>query len=168
MKVKTITTNAVLMALAVILGFFSIQLTDNIKISVAFMPNELSGMLFGPFVGAIFGGTADILKYIVKPTGAYFPGFTISGIISGAIYGFVLYKKNITLTRILFANFIVTFFVNMLLNTYWLTLFYGNGFMAILPARIIKQAIMYPIDVTLFFLLYKVLTVSRRELFSSI
>ncbi|MEE0954510.1 MAG: folate family ECF transporter S component [Eubacterium sp.] len=154
---RSLAVIAMFLALAVILGFFAVQLTESLKISFAFLANELTGMLFGPFVGLIEGGAADILKYIVKPTGPFFPGFTISGMLSGMIYGLVLYKKPVSLKRIIIANSIVTVFVNMLLNTYWLTLLYGKGFTVILPARIIKEAILLPIDIALFYLVSKAL-----------
>jgi len=93
----------------------------------------------------------------VRPTGPFFPGFTISGILGGLIYGLVLYKRKITLPRVILANALVTVFVNMLLNTYWLTLLYGSAYMAIFPARIIKELILLPINVAIFYIVSKIL-----------
>lgn len=87
---RKLTTVAMLIALAVILGFFAtVQLGDFLKIGFSFVPNELTAMFFGPAVGGIMAGVSDILKFIVKPTGQFFPGFTISAILGGMIYGFV-------------------------------------------------------------------------------
>lgn len=142
---------AMLLALAVVLGFYAtIQIGDFLRIGFAFIPNELTGMLFGPVAGGFMGAIADIAKYAVKPIGAFFPGFTISGLLAGLIYGVVLYKKPVSLKRIIVANTLVTVFVNLLLNTYWLTILYGNAFAVLLPARIIKEAILLPIDIVLF------------------
>ena len=113
--------------------------------------------MFGPVVGTVMGAAADLVKYLVHPTGAFFPGFTISGAISGMIYGVILYKKPLQVRRILFANGLVMIFVNILLNTYWLTLLYGQGFMAILPVRVLKEIILFPIDVVLFYSVSKVM-----------
>ena len=107
---------------------------------------------------------ADILKYIVKPTGPFFPGFTISGALSGIIYGMVLYKKPITIKRIALANGLVMIFVNTILNTLWLKLLYGNAFFAILPARFLKQIVMFPIYVALFYTVSKML--SKADFFT--
>ena len=132
---------AMLLALAVVLGFYAtIQIGDFLRIGFAFIPNELTGMLFGPVAGGFMGAIADIAKYAVKPIGAFFPGFTISGLLAGLIYGVVLYKKPVSLKRIIVANTLVTVFVNLLLNTYWLTILYGNAFAVLLPARIIKRS----------------------------
>lgn len=167
-NVTNLTIMAMLMALAIVLGFFSVQVTESIKIGFSFIPNMLVGLLFGPAATGIFGGVADLLKYIIKPTGPFFPGFTISSIVGGIIYGLVLYRKPIRYTRVLVANVLVTVFVNMIMNTYWLTLLYGNGFFVILPARIVKELIMLPITSILFFSIAKTLhtTVLKRTQFN--
>ena len=103
------------------------------------------------------GAAADIVKYLVRPTGAFFPGFTISGALSGVIYGVILYKKPLSIKRIALANGLVMIFVNICLNTYWLTLLYGQAFMAILPARVIKQIVLFPIYVALFYGVSKIM-----------
>lgn len=163
--VRKLAVMAMLLALAVVLGFYAtVQIGDYLKIGFAFIPNELTGMLFGPVAGGFMGAVADIAKYIVKPTGAFFPGFTISGLAGGLIYGLVLYKRPVSLKRIIIANTLVTILVNLLLNTYWLTALYGNTFAVLIPARIIKEAILLPIDVVLFFTVTKIL--GRTQVFS--
>ena len=163
--VRKLAVMAMLLALAVVLGFYAtIQIGDFLRIGFAFIPNELTGMLFGPVAGGFMGSIADIAKYAVKPIGAFFPGFTISGLLAGLIYGVVLYKKPVSLKRIIVANTLVTVFVNLLLNTYWLTILYGNAFAVLLPARIIKEAILLPIDIVLFFTVARVL--GRTQIFS--
>ena len=82
---------ALLIAIAVVLGFFSVQLTENLKIGFSFIANELTAMLFGPVVGGIMGGVADIIKYLLKPTGPFFFGFTFNAILGAVIYGAVSY-----------------------------------------------------------------------------
>lgn len=155
--IKALAITAMFLAVAVVLGFYSVQVTDFIKISFSFIADEMTGMMFGPVVGGVMGGAADLIKYLVHPTGAFFPGFTISGVISGMIYGVILYKKPVQLKRILLANGLVMIFVNILLNTYWLTLLYGQGFLAILPVRVLKEIILYPIYVALFYSVSKVM-----------
>lgn len=104
------------------------------------------------------GGIADLIKYLVHPTGPFFPGFTISGMASGFLYGLVLYKKPLSLKRVILANGLVTLIVNVCMNTYWLTLLYGSAFFAILPARMVKEVIMLPISVILFYTVARMLT----------
>ena len=161
-NLKVLVATAMYLAAAVILGFlFTIQLTDFIKIGFSSIPNELTALFFGPVVGGIMGGTADILKFIVKPTGAYFFGFTLNAIIGPMIYGVILYHKPFSFWRIFIAKLIVALVVNLLLGTYWLSILYGKGFLALLPARFIKQVITVPIDSILFYFVAKGLIRTR-------
>lgn len=161
----TLVIIAMLLALAVVLAIFgTVQVTDFLKIGFSFLPNEIAAMLFGPSVGGIVAGTADILKYLVKPTGAFFPGFTISAVTGGVLYGMILYKKPVTIGRIVFAKAVVAVLVNICLNTYWLTVMYGNSFAALLPVRFMKQILMVPVETLLFYLVVK--TLSKAKVFA--
>ena len=143
-------------AIAVALGYVtSIQLGPYIKVGFSGYPNQVVACFFGPAVGAIFGAVLDVLKWFVKPTGAFFPGFTISAALGGIIYGFAFYKKKITVVRVFVAHLIVTIFVNIILNTLWLTMFYDQAVMAILPMRVIKNVCMLPVDTFLTFTILK-------------
>ncbi len=75
--VRTVTVLAMLAAIAIVLGFFSIEIGSVIRIGFSSIPNGLAAYLFGPVVGGIFAGTLDILKYLLKPTGAFFPPLTL-------------------------------------------------------------------------------------------
>lgn len=60
-------------ALAVVLNYTtSIFITPNIRIGFSGLPNRVVEYLFGPCIGAIFGGMLDILKYLLKPDGGAF------------------------------------------------------------------------------------------------
>lgn len=150
-KIRSITLVSMLGALSIILGSLTIMIGDFLKINFNFLPNNLVFYLFGPVVGAVYGATMDILTFIVRPTGIFFFGFTISAILTGIIYGIVLYNKPVSLRRILIANLIHMVFINILLNTYWLTLLIGDGFYILLPIRILKAIIMLPIETLLLY-----------------
>lgn len=156
-NIQHLTMCAMLMALTIVIKSFSIQIGNYIKIGFSFIASDLAYMLFGPVVGACYGGISDILAFIIKPTGAYFFGFTFNSILAGFIYGMILYKKPIRFGRILFAKGLVTIVVNLLLQTYWLSMLYGDGFMVLFPARAIKNIIMLPINSILFYSVAKML-----------
>jgi ECF transporter S component (folate family) len=142
----TLTTAAMLLALAAILGMLKIPVNQFIEIRFGSLPISVAGNLFGPIVAALIGGLADIVQFIVRPTGPYFPGFTISGAVSGVIFGIFFFKKNLTWLRILVAETVHTVVVGIFLNTYWLMLLYGNKtYMAILIGRLPKEIVMIPI-----------------------
>lgn len=159
-QVRTVTTAAMFGAVSVVLGYFTIVIGDYIKIGFSTIANQFVYYLFGPVVGGCFGGALDILKYLIKPTGAFFPGFTFSAIAAGVIYGCFLYKKPITLLRVLTAELIVSIICNMLLGTLWLSMLYGKGFMALLPLRVFKNLVMWPVNSFLFYSIGKTLEAS--------
>lgn len=155
---RTIVITAMFTAIGVILGFmFTIQLTDFLKIGLSSLANELTALVFGPVVGGLMGGVADIIKFVLKPTGAYFFGFTLNAILGPMIYGVIFYHRPITFRRILWAKLLVAVFVNLLLGTLWLSVMYGKGFIGLLPARAVKQVCSVPVEAFIFYLLAKAL-----------
>ena len=92
-SVRTITLMAMFAAIAIILGMFSIEIGNFIRIGFSSIPNGLVAYLLGPTVGGIFAGTLDVLKYIIKPTGAFFLPLTLVTILAGVLYGVMYYKK---------------------------------------------------------------------------
>lgn len=155
--VRTITTAAMFGALAIILGMFSIDFGNYIRIGFASIPNGIISYLFGPIVGGLFSGSMDVLKYLLKPNGPFFPGLTMVTLLSGFMYGCFYYKKAMTLKRVLISKLIVMLICNVILNTICLSILYGKGFMVILPARALKNLVMWPIDSMIFYTLVKAL-----------
>lgn len=152
-------------ALAIVLGMVAtISIGPYIRIGFSGLPNRMVEFLFGPVVGCFFGGALDILKYLLKPEGPFFFGFTLNAMLAGVIYGSILYQKPISIKRIVLAEFLCKLLVNCLLNTLWLSILYGQGFLAILPMRILKNAIMLPIDS---FILWFTLTYVKKFLVRS-
>ena len=103
-KLKTIVITGLLIAIGIILGQLSIQISQSTKIGISFIATQLTAMLFGPVVGGIMGGVSDILKFIIKPTGNFLIGYTINAMVGPILYGIMLYKKPIGFWRILFSK----------------------------------------------------------------
>ena len=151
-KVQAIAVCGIMGALAIVLGYVAtIRIGDYIRVGFSFLPNVIIDFLYGPVVGGIFGGVMDIVKYIMNPTGPFFPGFTISAIVGAVIYGIILYRQKVTILRVFMAQLLVKVVVNLMLNTVWLVMLYGYGLAAILLGRIISNAVMLPIDTVITF-----------------
>jgi ECF transporter S component (folate family) len=142
-------------AVSIVLGSLVFMVGDFLKVGFNFLPNEFVYYLFGPVVGVVYGAALDILTFIVRPTGPFFFGFTLSAIISGFLYGLILYKRPLSLARILVANLVQLVVIHLLLNTYWLTMLYGYNFMAILPLRALKAFIMLPVETIMLYMVIK-------------
>lgn len=149
---KNLALCGVMGALSMVLGIVaSIQIGPYIKIGFSGLPNRIVECLFGPVIGCIFGGTMDILKFIAKPDGPFFFGFTFDAMLAGVLYGSILYKKPVTIPRVFVAELAAKVIVNCGFNTLWISVLYGKGFLAILPMRLLKNAIMLPIDTIITF-----------------
>ena len=158
--VNTVTVMAMFAAISVVLGYFTLVLGDYLKIGFSTIANQFVYYLFGPVAGGLFGGALDILKYIIRPTGAFFPGFTISAMVGGVLYGCFHYKRPISFWRVLAAELTVSIICNMLLGTLWLSMLYGKAFMALLPMRVFKNIMMWPVNSILFYTIGKTLEAS--------
>lgn len=152
---RVLTTAAMLAAIAVVLGFFKIPISNLIELRFQSFPIAISGALFGPGIGALVGIIADIGGYIAKPTGAFFPGFTLSSAITGIICGFLLKSKAQKLAllgRITVAMVLNTIITGLLLNSLWLSMLYGNPFSVVFIARIPKELVMLPINTAILYI----------------
>lgn len=150
-NVRTLTTAAMFGAVSVILGYFTIVAGPYLKIGFSSTANVLVYYLFGPVTGGCFGGMLDILKYIAKPTGAFFPGYTLIAILGGVIYGTILYQKPLTLKRVFMAKLAGILICNVILNTWCISITSGETMMYLLPARALKNLIQWPVDSFLFY-----------------
>lgn len=150
-NVKNLVTVGLLITMGIVLNLFTIPITPFMRLSLGFIVAAVIGMLFGPFVGGMSGGLSDIINYLIMPSGPYFPGLTLSGILAGVLYGIALYNKRITIVRCTAIICIITITIEILLNTYWLSLLYGKSFLVLFPLRAIKDAIMIPIKVGLMY-----------------
>lgn len=129
-KINSLAAIAMLLALRVVLGIFantSLPMFGNtVKISLAFLPIALTAAVFGPVPAALVGALGDIVSFMIMPMGAYSPGFTISGALTGLIYGFALYKNQITIPRVIIGWIINMLVVETFLAAYWLYIFPPN------------------------------------------
>ncbi|MBR5045089.1 MAG: folate family ECF transporter S component [Oscillospiraceae bacterium] len=83
---------SMLIALSMVIEALSVDLPFG-KINFAFIPLAAIGMLFGPTVGIVAGGICDVLGFLVHPSGAFLPLYTLIGMFQGMIYGLVLYRR---------------------------------------------------------------------------
>lgn len=158
-RIQVMACCGILAALSVALKFVaSIDIGEYIRVGFSDMPGVAVSVLFGPAVGSIFWGMLDILKYIVTPNGPFFPGFTVSAVLNGVLFGFFLYKRTLSLGNVLTAQFLSKLFISIGLNTYWLSILYGNAYFVMLPARLLSNAIMLPIDTLLTFVVLRMVS----------
>ncbi len=171
-QTKKLTVCGMILALAVLAGALKIPINSYVEIRFSFLPIAIAGYLFGPLYGGIVGALSDILGFIVKPTGAFFPGFTIAQAVTGVLYGAILRprkQKNelfpaISFSRILAAQLAVMLVVSMFLNTINLSILYGEGFIPVFISRLARTLIMFPINLILLSALLKPVSITGRKI----
>lgn len=144
---KKIAQLGLLIALHILLSYFLAINTPVLKISFGFLPLSIIGILYGPLTAGICAVITDLIGFMMFPGGSYFPGFTLTAFLTGFVYGFFLHNKSKSWVRILIASSIVCIILNLILNTYWLSILTGKGYVALLPTRIVKNIAMIPIQV---------------------
>lgn len=166
MNIKKIAFIGLFIAIEIILTrFLSIQ-TPIVRIGFTFLPIALSAIMFGPIFAGITAALADIVGMMLFPSGAFFPGFTISALLTGFLYGWFLYRKTINIWRISLAVMIISVFVHLGLDTIWLWMLTSKGVIGLLPARIIKSLIMLPIQIMVIQVVWRYLSVGLGKRFS--
>lgn len=144
---QAITTAGLLLAIQMVLSSVGvIEVTDSLKISLAHLAVVPTAMLYGPVVACLQSGLSDILGFILRPSGPYFPGFTLTAALLGLIYGMFLYQTERKAWQLIAARLVVCVFVNILLNSVFLAMLYGPSRWATLPLRIFKNLVQLPVD----------------------
>ena len=155
---RTLTTAGILLAIQMVLSSYGvIEVSDSLKISLAHLAVAPTAILFGPVVAGLQGALSDLLGFLLKPSGPYFPGFTISAMLLGVFYGIALYRTERRLWQIIAVRVAVMVIINIGLNTLFLTMLYGPSRRATLPVRAMKNLIQLPVDCFLLYTMFRVL-----------
>lgn len=135
----------------------SIKLPPNLRIGFGFLCNASIGMLFGPVVGMMAGVCTDVLGCFAGnlSMGAYFPGFTLTAVVGGLIWGLWLYPRKLSVWRAIGAKTCINLICNICMNTYWLTLTGGKAMRVLLVTRVPKNLILLPIEIVLLYFVMK-------------
>lgn len=161
MKTPKLTTKKLVIislfaAIAIVLRLFVFYPVPTIKLTLEHVPVILSGLLFGPFAGAITGFVYDLVGANLIPGGTYFPGITFSAMLVGLIPALLkgkLLRKG-SFLNILSIVLITEIIASMLFNTYWLSILYGAPFTALLLPRVITYLCMSFVYATIIYFLY--------------
>lgn len=159
---------AIFTAVTVVLSRFLSFNVWNMSIGFSFVSVMLCGVLLGAVWGGVCGALADFIGALLFPFGPYFPGFTATAFLSGAVFGLIgsLAKKEMSkakfvvlCTLLLIIKEVVC---SLLLNTLWITLLYGGNFFAIMLSRLPVSAVTLVLEVG-FAMLLKEVVIKRLK-----
>lgn len=142
-------------AITILLTYvFSIQ-TTFLRLSFGFVPISIFAVLFGPLPAGVMAAAADLIGTAMLGLGVFFPGFLITDFLYGIIFGHFLYKKPVTVKRAFIPFILIALFLNLGLNTLWLTLFYGKAWEFFFYGRLVKNIVWVPFQVLIFYAIYR-------------
>ena len=133
---------------------FALQ-TPFVRIGFGFIPIAVFAAKFGSVQAAWMAALADIIGCLLFSPGLFFPGFTISAALSGCVYGFFFYDKEITLRRAFLASFLIFVCIDLGLNTLWLSMLYHQAVSVFFLSRLGKGLLLFPLQSLLLYTLYK-------------
>ena len=151
---RTIVILGLLIAIQIILSRFLSFSVWNMKIGFGFVPIVVAAMILGPVPAALVGGVSDFLGAILFPVGAYFPGFTLTAVLTGAIFGLFLQEKQ-TPIRVVFSVALTQLICSQLINTYWISILYGAPYASLFAPRLIQTAVLVPLEIVVIIALAK-------------
>ena len=146
---KMLVFAALMIALRVALKLVYIPLAPNLKINTAFIANAMGAMVFGPVVGIVAAVASDVLGVLLSGD-TYFLPFVLTEIAGSLIFALFLYRVKLTPTRVMLSRFCICLFVNILLQTPLMMLYYqlmmGGKLYVLTVPHILKNLFMFPIE----------------------
>lgn len=163
---RDVVISGLLIALSIVLTrIFSSQMpiagVPAMRLSVGFLPIILSGIISGPLWGFGVGAIADVIGFVVFPSGTYFPLITLNSALVGLIPGLITWftgkmpnwakvSLSVIATQVICSAFLQTYFLSMLM---------GKAFEVLFWLRAVVALIMIPVY---YLLTYAILLGLRR------
>jgi ECF transporter S component (folate family) len=116
----------------------------------------VAAVLYGPIGAAVVGGLGDFIGAILFPIGPYFPGYTLSAALSGAVLGLFLHREQ-KLTRVLGAVAVNQWIISLLLTSFWISFTNLVPYWAMVTSRVPQCAIMTAVQIPVLMLLPRLL-----------
>ena len=127
-------------AMAIVLESLPIYLMGpSLKIYFSFLAVSLGCSCYGPVVGMMAGAIIDSVGFLLSSYGEpYFPGYLITAMLSGLIYGVMLYQRKPTIPRLIVTRLLINYGSNVLLGSVWKAMLYGKGYLYYLSTGMVK------------------------------
>ena len=141
---------ALMIAIRVALKPVRIPLGPFLDFNTQLFVNALGSMVFGPAVALAAAAVSDTLGYLLFPSGPYFFPFIFTEMAGSLVFALFLYRARVTVKRVILCRFCVIFFVNLVLQTPIMALYYqmmlGKSYAWIDLPRIAKNLVLFPLE----------------------
>ena len=167
-RTRVLVFAALMIALRVVLKAVSIPVGLDLRINTAFFINAYGAAVFGPVVAIVAAAISDTLGCLLFPTGVYFFPFIFVEIAGSLIFALCFYRAKISASRVMLARFGIDFFVNIVMTTPIMWLYYkiimGKYYAIVDFPRIAKNLVMFPIESILLILFFRLVIPPTRAL----
>ena len=165
-NLRCLVMTAMFIAMNIALDLYKLRIDlPGMRIGVGFLTNASIGMLFGPVVCMLMGFCTDTLGFLLNPGSGgapYFPGYTLTAMVAGIIWGVFLYRPDDRFAgkkwswsfsmRVLAARVLIPLVCNVFMNTLWTSILFGKGIWVTLIARLPVQLTYLPFQYLLLLL----------------
>ena len=156
-NIRVLALCAVFVALQVMSSSVFVQVSENLRIYFSFIFTALFSCIGGPVMALISGFCADIISFMLFPTGAFFFGYTLSAMLGAFIFGLFLWDTKITALKLIFSRVVITGLINILLGSIWTTMLYSKGFWFYVTKSAIKNIALLPFEIFILIVLFRAL-----------
>ena len=117
------------------------------RLSIGYVPIMLAGILLGPAWGFGVGVLADVVGFLLFPSGTFFPPITLTSGLVGVLPWLLLRMtdKWPQWLKVLAAVALTQMLCSVCLQTYWLSLLMGKGYFALLLPRAVVTLVTIPV-----------------------
>jgi ECF transporter S component (folate family) len=154
---KYLALMAIFIALRVVVASMFIPVADNLRIGISFLVASVEGAIIGPAAGLLSGALADLIGFMLFPSGPFFFGYTLSAMCSSMVWGMFLYEQKISVLRLGAAKAVINYFVNVLMGSLWSAMMYSKGFIYYATNSLIKNTVLLPLEIIALVLVFSVM-----------
>lgn len=161
---RQITALGLFLALQVVLGRVlairlpAFGLAEGQRLSFVHIPILMVAVLYGPWIGALYGIAYDLICSVLFPILAFNPLFTLASALSPFVFGWIwrctdrgYNAKNFTILSFFYS--LKSFFETPLI----LKVSYGTPLLSTIPPRLIIWTIHFPVTIFLLSVIFKAL-----------
>lgn len=121
-------------------------LPGGLTIKFTFFIVALGCAIYGPIIAIIVAVASDVIAWLFSSY-AFHIGYMLTEIVVALFFCLFLYRQKITIMKLFAARFCANFLAHLPLNSIWDMQFTGQGYLALLWSRLIKNMILLPIEV---------------------
>ena len=156
-NIRILAAVALLIALTIAITTLYVPLPNNLHVFFDYTPKALCAMICGPVAALGVGFVMDILGFLARPMGAFFPGYTVTTMVTMLIYALGFYGKKITIPRVAITKLAVNVICNIGLNSLWNSMLTGKAFVVFLAGSATKNLLLWPIETAVMVIVFRLL-----------